>query len=225
MTRKTGRNGFFDNSPNSSSNRNGPMCFRCSEQGHMRYKCMVRVFCNHCKSNSYSNKTCRKLTNGTPSPTSSHIPTGYHPTATPPPLLGNAPNQSTHTTTQPQPTDTTNNGLRFQNYQDTIQPRTSTTVHTPAMNNMSPASSASMTEAITQLLTHVVSNKKDDISKQMMKSITTFDGRDRTECINWLSHIEDTAKLCNLPFREVVCQGMAPPMLHYLSELSTMSTD
>ena len=50
---------------------------------------------------------------------------------------------------------------------------------------MSPASSASVTEAITQLLTHVITNKKDDVSKQMMKNIKTFDGTKRTECINW----------------------------------------
>ena len=180
-TRPTGCNRFFDDSPNSSKKRNGPMYFRCGKQGHMRHECTNRVFCSHCKSNNHSNRACRKLTNGTPSPTNSHIPTGYHPTATLPPLLGSAPIQGTHTTAQPQPTNTTNNGLWFQNYQDTNQPRTSTTVQTPTMNNMSPASTASMTEAITQLLTHVVTNKKDDVSKQMMKNIKTFDGTDRTE--------------------------------------------
>ena len=184
-----------------------------------------RVFYKYCKSNNHNNKACRKLTNGTPSPTNSHIPTGYHPTATSPPLTGNTPNQGTHTTAQPQPPTTTNNGLWFQNYQDTNQPRTSTTVHTRTMNNMSPASSASMTEAIIQLLTHVISNKKDDVSKQMMKNIKTFDGTNRTECINWLSQIEVTSKYCNSSFRELVCQGMTPSMLHVLSELSPMSTD
>ena len=82
-----------------------------------------------------------------------------------------------------------------------------------------------MTEAITQLLTHVISNKKDDVSKQMMKNIKTFDGTNTTECINWLSQIEATAKISNTSFRELVCLGMAPSMLHVLSELSTMSTD
>ena len=224
-TRTIGHNGFFNDSPNSSNNRNVPMCFRCGEQGHMRHKCMIdRVFCNHCKSNSHNNRACRKLTNGTPNPTNSHIPTGCHPTATPPPLIGNALNQGTHTTAQPQPTSTTNNGLWFQNYQDTNQPRTSTTVHTPAINNMSPASSASVTKAITELLTHVVSKKRDDVSKQMMKNIKTFDGTNRTECINWLSQIEATVKFCNSSFRELVSQGMAPSM-HVLSELSPLSTD
>ena len=140
-------------------------------------------------------------------------------------LIGNAPNQGTHTTAQPQPTSTTNNGLWFQNYQDTNQPRTSTTVHTPAINNMSSASSVSVNAAITQLLTHIVRNKKDDVSKQMMKNIKTFDGTNRMECINWLSQIEATAKFCNSSFRELVSQGMAPSMLHVLSELSPLSTD
>ena len=161
----------------------------------------------------------------TPSLTNSHIPTGYHPTATPTPPIGNAPNQGTHTTAQSQPTRPTNNGLWFQNYLDTNQPRTSTTVHTPAMNNMSPASSASMTEAITQLLSHIVSNKKDDVRKQMMKYIKTFDGMNRTGCINWLSQIEATAKFSGSSFRELVCQGMSTSMLHVLLELSPMSTD
>ena len=138
-TRTTGRNGFFSNSLNSSNNRNAPTYFRFGELGCMRHECVTEgVFCNYCKSNSHSNRACRKLT--TPSPTNSHIPTGYDPTATPPPLTGNAPNPGKHTTAQPQPMSTTNNGLWFQNYQDTNQPRTSTTVHMPPMNNMSPAS-------------------------------------------------------------------------------------
>ena len=111
------------------------------------------------------------------------------------------------------------------NYQDTNQPRTSTAIQIPAANNKSPASAASITEAITQILTHVVDNKKDETSKQMMKNIKTFDGTNRTECINWLSQIEATAKFCNASFRELVCQGMAPAKLHVLSELSPLSTD
>ena len=93
------------------------------------------------------------------------------------------------------------------------------------MNNMSQAFSANTTEAITQLLTQVVSNKKDDVSKEMIKNIKTFEGTNRTECINWLSQIEATAKISNTSFSELVCQGMAQSMLHVLSELSAMSTD
>ena len=201
MTRPTGRNGFLSDSPNSSNNRNAPVCFRCGEQGHMRNECeSERVFCTYCKNASHNNRACRKLTNNSPSPTNSHIPMGYHPTATLPPLQGSIPNLGPHTTAQPQQKGTTNNGLWFQNYPDTNQPRTSTTVHTPSMNNMSPASSANMTEAITQLLTQVVNNKKDNVSKQMMKIIKTFNGTNRTECINWLSQIEATSKFGTTSF-------------------------
>ena len=186
--RLTGCNGFFNDSPNSSNNRNAPMCFRCDEQGHMRHECETeRVFFTYCKKSSHSNRACRKLTNNTPSPTNSHVTTRYHPTVTPPPLPG------THTTTQSQMTGITNNVLWFENYQDTNQPRSSTTVHTPLTNNMSAASSSNIMEAITQLLTHVVT-KKDDVSKQMMKNIKTFDGTNRTECIDWLSQIKAIVK-------------------------------
>ena len=151
----------------------------------MRNECETeRVFCNYCKNASHSNRACRKLTHSMPSPPNSHIPMGYHPTATSPLLPGSTPNLAPHLTTQPQQTGTTNNGLWFQNYLDTNQPRTSTTVHTPFINNMSPASSSNMIEAIIQLLTHVANNKKDDVSKQMMKNVKTFDGTNRTECIN-----------------------------------------
>ena len=227
-TRMFGRNGLFSDSPNSSGNRNTPTCFRCGEQGHMQHECRNRVFCSHCRSNSHSEKACRKLTNNTPNPSNSHIPTGYHPTATPPPLIGNTPHQGTQATTQHHTTGTTNNGLWFQNYQDTNQPRTSTTIQMPAANNMSPASTASVTDVMTQLthiLTHVVDNKKEETSKQMMKNITTFDGTNKTECIKWLSQIEATAKYYNKPLRELVCEGMAQAMLHILADLSELSMD
>ena len=97
-TRTFRHNGLFNDSPNSSGNRNTPTCFRCGEQGHMRHECRNRVFCAHCRSNNHSKKACRKLTNNTPSPSNSHIPTGYHPTATPPPLIGNTPHQGTQAT-------------------------------------------------------------------------------------------------------------------------------
>ena len=44
-TRPTSHNGFHNNSPNSSDNRNGPTCFKCGEQGHMTRNCKERVFC------------------------------------------------------------------------------------------------------------------------------------------------------------------------------------
>ena len=42
-TGPTSWNGLHNNiSPNSSENRNGPVCFRCREQGHMRSTCRER---------------------------------------------------------------------------------------------------------------------------------------------------------------------------------------
>ena len=108
----------------------------------MIHECTNRVFCSHCKNGGHCDRTCRKLRNNAPSPTKSHIPTGYHPTATPPPL--NAPCTTANGTVQPH---SDNNRLWFQNYQDPNHPRTSTTVHTSPMNNISPAQSTNMTEA------------------------------------------------------------------------------
>ena len=125
-------NGLFSNSLNSSNNRNGPTCFKCKETRSYETR-LHRVFCNHCKSGGHCDRTCRKLRNNTPSPTNSHIPTGYHPTATPLPL--NAPTTTTNAMTQLN----TNSGPWYHNYQDTNFPRTSTAVHTLPINNMSPA--------------------------------------------------------------------------------------
>ena len=121
--------------------------------------------------------------------------------------------------TQPQLTGTTNNRIWFQNHHDLNQPRTSTTVHKPPMNNMSPAHAANMTEAFTQLLTQVVTNNKGDGMKQMMKNIKMFNGTNKAECITWLSQFEAASKFSNLSFIELICQGMASSMLHMLAEL------
>ena len=104
MARPSGHNGFHNNLPNSSDNRNSPTCFRCGEQGYMRLECSKkRVFCTHCRSPNHDTKACRKHHNSTPSPTNCHIPTGYHPTATTPPLLGTAAATGTHHNRQVQP--------------------------------------------------------------------------------------------------------------------------
>ena len=88
-TGPTSRNGLHNNiSPNSSDNRNGPVCFRCGEHGHIRLACRERVFCDHCKTYNHGTKACRKQLENIPSPANSQITTGYHPTATPPPLTG-----------------------------------------------------------------------------------------------------------------------------------------
>ena len=120
MTVPTGHNVLRKNiSPNSSDNRNGPICFRCGEQGHIRSNCNERVFCDHCKSFNHSSRACRKQPNNTPSPAAgSRITTGYHPTATPPPL------------TNTQPPSAHNNQL-FHNLFENNLPRTSTMIQTP----------------------------------------------------------------------------------------------
>ena len=105
MTRPSSHNSFHNNSLNFSDNRNGPTCFKCGEQGHMRMDCRERVFCTHCRTVNHDTKACRKHHSNAPSPTNSHILAGYHPTATPPPLMGAA-----TAIQQTQQTGATNNG-------------------------------------------------------------------------------------------------------------------
>ena len=59
----------------------------------------------------------------------------------------------------------------------------------------------------------------------MMKNIKIFDGSNKAECITWLSQIEAAAKFTNTPFRELICQSMAPAMLHVFSDLSALASD
>ena len=59
----------------------------------------------------------------------------------------------------------------------------------------------------------------------MMKNIKIFDGSNKAECINWISQVEAAAKFTNTPFRELICQSMAPAMLHIFPELSAMASD
>ena len=83
-----------------------------------------------------------------------------------------------------------------------------------------------MTEALTQALTQVAnSNKKDEVSKQMMKNIKISDSSNKAECITWFSQVEAAARFSNTPFRELICQSMAPAMLHVFSELSALASD
>ena len=217
-TRPTGRNGLRNNnSPNSLDTRNGPTCFRCGEQGHMRLECRERVFCNNCKTYNHDTKACRKQHNNIPSPANSQITTGYHPTTTPPPLIG--------TTTNTQPAHqmgTNNNSPLFQNLFDNNQLRTSTMLH----NGTPPAASPDIVEGLTQIVTQGTNNnKRDDASKQMMKNIKIFDGSNKAECITWLSQVEAAARFTKSPFRELICQSMAPAMLHVFSELSALASE
>ena len=122
-----------------------------------------------------------------------------------------------------QPTEPHNNPLF--NLLDNNQPRTSTLMHTP-QNGTSPATPADFIEGITQIMNRVANNnKRDDASKKMMKNIKIFDGSNKAECITWLSQVEAAAKFTNTPFRELICQSMAPTMLHVFSDLSALASD
>ena len=192
-----------------TDNRSGPICFRCGERGHLRFNCTERVFCDFCKTFNHSSQACRRQTDNTPSPTGSQIATGYHPTATPPPLTNNQPP----------------NNQFFHNLFENNQPRTSTMIQTPYAGT-SPTTPADLVEGITQIVNQATkSNKQDETAKQMMKNIKIFDGSNKAECINWISQVEAAAKFTNKPFRELICQSMAPAMLHIFSELSVMATD
>ena len=217
-TGPTSHNGLHnDISPNSSDNRNGPICFRCREQGHMRLVCRERVFCDHCRSYNHDTKACTKQHNNIPSPANTQITTGYHPTATPP-LMGT-------TTTTMQQTGVHNNNPLFQNLLDNNQLRTSTMIQTP-QNGTSPTTPVDLVEGITQITNQVANNnKRDDASKQMMKNIKISNGSNKAECINWLSQVEAASKFTNTPFCELICQSMAPAMLHIFSELSALASD
>ena len=181
----------------------------------MRGECRRKVFCNHCRSYNHDTKACRKQHDNTPSPTHSQITTGYHPTVTPPPLMG--------TVAPTQPTEPHKNPLF--NLLDNNEPRTSTLMHTPH-NSTSPITPADLLDGITQIMNQVTyDNKRDDASKKMMKNIKIFDGSNKAECITWLSQVEAAAKFTNTPFRELICQSMAPTMLHVFSDLSALASD
>ena len=192
-----------------TDNRSRPICFRCGERGHLRFNCTERVFCDYCKTYNHNSRVCRKQPDNTPSPTGSQITTGYHPTATPPPLTNNQPS----------------NNQFLQNLFENNQPRTSTMIQTP-YTGASPTTPADLMEGLTQIINQATkSNKRDETTKQMMKNIKIFDGSNKAECINWISQVEAAAKFTNTPFRELICQSMAPAMLHIFSELSAMATD
>ena len=98
-------------------------------------------------------------------------------------------------------------------------------IQTP-LNGTSPMTSADLVEGITQIMNQVTNyNKRDDASKQMMKNIKIFDGSNKAECINWLSKVEAAAKFTNTPFRKLICQSVAPAILHIFSELSALASD
>ena len=192
-----------------TDNRSGPICFRCGERGHLRFNCTERVFCDYCKTFNQNSRACRKQPDNTPGPTGSQIAMGYHPTATPPPLTNNQPP----------------NNQFFHNLFENNQPRTSSMIQTPYAG-ASPTTPADLMEGLTQIVNQATkNNKRDDTAKQMMKNIKICDGSNKAECINWISQVEAAAKFTNTPFRELICESMAPAMLHIFSELSAMATD
>ena len=98
-------------------------------------------------------------------------------------------------------------------------------IHTP-YNGASPAAPVDIVEGITQIMNQVANNnKRDDASKQMMKNIKIFNGSNKAECITWLSQVDAAARFTNAPFCELICQSMAPAMLHVFSELSALAFD
>ena len=132
---------------------------------------------------------------------------------------------TTAATQQTHQTGTHNNNPLFQNLLDNNQPRTSTMIQTPH-NGTSPTAPADLVEGITQIMNQVTNNnKRDNASKQMMKNIKIFNGSNKAECITWLSQVEAAARFTNTPFCELICQSMAPTMLHVFSELSALASD
>ena len=93
-------------------------------------------------------------------------------------------------------------------------------------NGTSPTAPADLVEGITQIMNQVTNNnKRDNASKQMMKNIKIFDGSNKAECITWLSQVEAAARFTNTPFRELICQSMAPAMLHVFLVLLALMSD
>ena len=61
--------------------------------------------------------------------------------------------------------------------------------------------------------------------RKWQEKFKIFDGSNKAECITWLSQVEAAAKFTNSPFRELICQSMAPAMLHIFSDLSALASD
>ena len=97
-TRPSNHNGFQNNSPNSSDNRNGPTCFKCGEQGHMKRDCKERVYCTICRTTNHDTKVCRKHQNSTPEPHKQPHPNRIPSHSNTTTFNGNSSNWTTNTT-------------------------------------------------------------------------------------------------------------------------------
>ena len=105
--------------------------------------------------------------------------------------------------------------------------KTSTTVQSPIPGNTIHPDTANITAAMTQAVQQDVSKAIGDgeVSKQMLKNLERFDGKDRSKCLEWLSNIEIIAQHSKKSFRELICQSMSPSLLHIFSSVSAFASD
>ena len=169
-TRNTGCTGFPNKSPQYPTQRHPVTCFRYREQGHIHTSCEATdVYSNHCRTPNHSTKACKKYGNTNESPPNSNNSHRYHPTPSSTPIVQ-------ATMTQPAA-----NGL----FAPTT---TSTAVQSPIPNNTLHPDTVNMTEAMTQAVQQGMSRAigSGDVSKQMLKNLERFDGKDRSKCLEWL---------------------------------------
>ena len=92
------------------------------------------------------------------------------------------------------------------------------TIHPDTANIM-----AALTQAVQQGISKTIGN--GDVSKEMLKNLERFDGKDRSKCLEWLSNMEIIAQHSKKSFRELICQSMSPSLLHIFSSVSTFASD
>ena len=199
-TGTTGHTGFPNEHPQYPP-RNTITCYRCGEQGHIRTGCLVpEVYCSNCRTSNHATRACRRYNSPNDSPPNSTSSQGYHPTATPPQGDTNGLFASTRTSTAVQ------------------SPIPGTTIHLDTANI-----TAAMMQAVQQGVSKAMG--EGDVSKQMLKNLERFDGKDRSKCLEWLSNIEVIAQHSKLTFRELICQSMSPSLLHIFSSVSAFASD
>ena len=199
-TRATGHTGFQSEHSHYPP-RNTVTCYRCGEQGHICTGCSVpEVYCNICRTSNHGTRACRRYNSTNDSPPNSNSSPEYHPTATPP--------------------QGETNGLF-------APARTSTAVHSPIPGTTNNPDPANITVAMTLAVQQGVSRAIDegDVSKQMLKNLERFDGKDRSKCLEWLSNVEVIAQHSKKSFRELICQSMSPSLLHIFSSVSAFASD
>ena len=201
--RATGATGHtcLQNEHSQYSQRNTITCFRCGEQGNIRTSCLVpKVYCNNCRTSNHGTKACKTYNSNNSSPPNSNNSQGYHPTPSPPQPGTNGLFAPTKTSTAVQ------------------SPIPGNTIHLDTANIM-----AAMTQAVQQGLSKAIGD--GDVSKQMLKNLERFDGKERSKCLEWLSNIEIIAQHSKKTFRELICQSMSPSLLHIFSSISTFASD